>query len=126
MEKRKQRFNKNKANKMKIKEGETPRIYVSGKITGIEEMAATMFKAYSEKIKAMGYEVVNPMELPHDHGKTWPEYMREDIAALMNCHAVYFLPSWSDSEGAKLEFELAERLNYDLIFNIEDLKKWTN
>lgn len=106
---------------MKIKKGEKPKIYISGKISGMEKTAAIMFKAYSCQVEALGYEVINPMALPHNHARTWDAFMREDIAALMGCHAVLFLPNYTESEGAMIEFNLAERLNFDLIFDVKDL-----
>lgn len=67
----------------------------------------TILKQIEDAIIKAGHTAVNPMALPHDHGKTWSEYMREDIIALMACNAVIALPGWESSEGANLEIQIA-------------------
>lgn len=47
------------------------KIYISGKITGLPyDEAAAIFNRAKAFLLAKGFEVVNPMELPHNHNKT--------------------------------------------------------
>lgn len=86
------------------------KIYLSGKITGIEKEAPALFKAAEEEVKALGYEPVNPFTISPEEGKTWAEYMRDDIKALCDCKAIYLLSNWEDSKGAKAELTVANIL----------------
>jgi Asp-tRNA(Asn)/Glu-tRNA(Gln) amidotransferase A subunit family amidase len=80
------------------------KIYIAGKITGIDlEEAKANFQVMEEHLTELGHEVVNPMKLPHDHDKSWNSYMKECIAALMGCDSIYLLPNYHQSKGAMLE-----------------------
>lgn len=93
------------------------KIYISGKITGLPEADAKYyFHSAHAELKTQGHEPVNPMFLPHNHGKTWAEFMREDLQALLTCEAIYMLENWQDSKGARIEFGLAVELGMKIIF----------
>lgn len=83
------------------------RIYISGKITGIENEAPQLFSRAEFELRQKGYETVNPMTLNHDHDKSWHSYMKEDVAALCQCEAIYMLSNWTDSKGAIIEHTIA-------------------
>ena len=85
------------------------KIYISGKITGMEVEAKVLFQQAEDKLTAIGYEVVNPMKLPHEHDKEWMSYMIECLKALEPCDCIYLIDNWSHSKGAICE--LAEYLN---------------
>lgn len=54
-------------------------------------------------------------ESPYVEGKTWEEYMIEDIQLLFGCKAICMLPNWKDSKGARIELNIAEEINLTLI-----------
>jgi hypothetical protein len=84
--------------------------YLCGAITKIGvEQAATNFERM-EKLIPKGYEVVNPMKLPHNHDKSWSSYMRECICELVKCDAIVIDSNWRESKGAMLEREIAIQL----------------
>jgi hypothetical protein len=56
--------------------------------------------------------ITNPMTLPHQHADEWAAYMREDIAALMQCQAIALLPGWEDSKGCQLEISIGLKLDF--------------
>lgn len=85
------------------------KIYISGPITG-NPHAATMFDAAEHFLRAKGFEPINPMKLAHNHSRTWEDYMREDIKALMDADAIYMLKNSEKSNGAMLERNLAVSL----------------
>lgn len=87
------------------------KVYISGPMTGYPDYNHPAFMAVENHIKALGHEPVNPATLPHDHGRTWEEYMREDIKALMDCDAILMLDGWRQSKGARIEWDLAMSLN---------------
>lgn len=92
------------------------KIYISGKISGIENKAFEIFERAEEKLKLEGFDVVNPMKINHQHDNSWESYMKEDIKSLCDCDAIYMLNNWSDSKGAKIELDLAMSLGLDVKF----------
>lgn len=90
------------------------KIYISGPITGVENYAEA-FEQAEKKLIADGYEVVNPCKLPHNHDKSWESYLKEDIKSMMDCDAVYLLPNWGKSSGARLECHIAIRLAFQIL-----------
>lgn len=92
------------------------KIYIAGKIGGLPE---SEYKTNFEKAKLecieLGYKPISPVDLPHDHGKTWEEYMREDVRELTKCDALYALRNWHDSPGARIEIRIANDLKIPII-----------
>lgn len=82
--------------------------YIAGKIGDlpIEEFTRN-FETAKDEVNELGYYPISPLELPHAHGKTWIEYMKEDLIALLDCDAVYCLRNWRDSPGARIEIQTA-------------------
>ena len=85
-------------------------IYISGPMTGLPEFNFPAFNAAAAQLRSLGYEVINPAEFGEGEGKTWADYMRKDIKALMDCTHVAVLPGWENSKGARLEVYLAGQL----------------
>lgn len=93
------------------------KIYISGKITGLDyETALSIFNEAEEFLKLAGYEVVNPMTIEHNHDKTWESYMKVDLIEMLKCDAVYMLKGWYTSKGARMEFDIAEKLGIQILF----------
>lgn len=84
------------------------KVFISGKITGIEADAEDIFLEVEEYLKNKGCSVVNPMKLPHNHDKTWESYMKETLTELLTCDAIYILSNAKDSKGAELEIRVAK------------------
>lgn len=100
------------------------KVYLSGKITGLpnEEAKSNFNKAGLAVVNQLGdiykdIEIVNPMvEVPFEEGKTWEDYMADDLLILQKCDAIFMLPNFKDSQGAKLELAMAQRLKMPIIF----------
>lgn len=67
------------------------------------------FTEAAAALQAVGYTVVNPHEL-NPPGVSWKQAMRTDIAALMQCEGLAYLPGWAWSRGAGLELFVATEL----------------
>ena len=83
------------------------KIYISGKISGIEEEALELFAKAESELQYEGFATVNPMKLNHQHDKSWHSYMREGVKALCKCDIIYMLSNWTDSKGAIIEHTIA-------------------
>jgi len=91
------------------------KVYIAGKISGIEDYAYALFEEAEQKFIKKGYQVVNPMKLPHNHDKTWESYMKDCVFELVGCDLIHPLPNWNDSRGARIEMQLAKELGIKII-----------
>lgn len=90
------------------------RIYLSGPMTGLPNFNYPRFHLEAARLRALGYEVINPAELnePTDPRAVC---MRRDIQALMTCDAVAMLPGWTTSQGAMLEHACAVQCGMEVV-----------
>lgn len=91
------------------------RIYVSGPMTGYPQNNVPAFNAAAKKLRALGYEVVNPAEL--DKGEpcsSWVACLRRDLKWLVTCDAIATLSRWKKSKGASLEVHVGRELSFPI------------
>jgi hypothetical protein len=98
------------------------KIYISGKVSGIEDEAIKLFAIADKELKEKGYETINPMALPHEHDKSWHSYMKDDVKALCDCDAIYMLSNWVDSKGAIIEHTIAIFLGISVYYETKNQK----
>lgn len=94
------------------------KIYISGRITGLNKQIATeRFEAREKIIRDLGHEPVNPMKIPAwvEH-PTWIDNLKKDITELVKCDAIYMIVGFKDSKGATLEHKIACELNLKIIY----------
>lgn len=90
--------------------------YIAGKIGDLPEFEyKANFERAKKEVTLLGYVPVSPVDLPHQHGRTWSDYMREDIKALMDCEALFALKNWRNSTGARIEVETATSIGIHVI-----------
>eukprot|EP01034_Spumella_vulgaris_P037015 gene37015-45660_t len=94
-------------------------------MTGIPELNFPAFNAEAARLRALGYEVVNPAEInggadelvvcagmtPEQLAEHWRACMRRDIPAMLTCAGLALLPGWEESKGARLEVHIAEQFD---------------
>jgi hypothetical protein len=85
------------------------KVYISGPMTGLPGLNKAAFDAAAQRLKRLGFQVVNPHDLARP-GLEWEEAMKVDIAALVKCDAILLLPGWENSRGAALEGIIAREL----------------
>jgi hypothetical protein len=83
------------------------KVFLSGPMTGRADYNRPAFNAAAAMLRGRGFDVANPAELPDGHDYSW--YMNECKKMLSRCEAIYLLPGWMDSEGAKQEAVHATR-----------------
>ena len=89
------------------------RIYISGAISSDINYQEKFEKAAME-LKAAGHTPISPKDLPL--GLTQGEYMQLDHLLIGFADAVYMLPDWMDSIGAKIEYEIAQKSGKKVFF----------
>ena len=96
------------------------RIYISGAITGTTDYKER-FAAAEEKLKAAGYEVVNPAKVTEVLPPlSWETYMGICVPLLAICDAIYMLNGWRDSRGAKIEHRLMQGSGHKILYEDGD------
>lgn len=95
----------------------TPRIYISGPMSGLPECNYPAFHAEAARLRGLGYDVVNPAEISVTTGAdaSWTDYLRADLRELLTCNTVALLPGWHASKGAHLEIQIAHRLDMRIV-----------
>ncbi|WP_321865700.1 DUF4406 domain-containing protein [Paraburkholderia tropica] len=93
------------------------KLYLAGPMTGYAELNFPAFHAEARRLRALGFEIVNPAELNPDPAAQWLDCMRVDIAAMMTekCDGVALLPGWEQSKGAPIEHNLMRDLGLRVI-----------
>lgn len=86
------------------------KLYIAGPMTGYAELNFPAFHAEAARLRALGFEIVNPAEINTDPTAEWLECMRADIKQLVDCDGVALLPGWEQSRGAPIEHNLARDL----------------
>lgn len=86
-------------------------LYLAGPMTGRPDHGYAVFADAARKLRAQGYDVINPAEL-HDNNlsRAFDWYLRRDLSLLLTCSALALLPGWERSRGATLERNVAAGL----------------
>lgn len=99
------------------------KIYVAGPMRGIPENNYPAFDSAAAMLRALGHEVVSPAEtarsLPDD--VAMEVYALRDLQDVISSDAVYFLPEWEASLGARTEHALAVWLKRRRFYSFETI-----
>jgi hypothetical protein len=84
-------------------------------MSGLPLLNFPAFADAAGRLRAAGWEVVNPAEINPDPTAAWADCMRADIAQLVTCDSICMLPGWETSRGATLEHQIASALGMAVI-----------
>ena len=88
---------------------------IIGKVTGLDrKRCVDKFQDTQKILESFGYEVVNPVTLVPEE-TTHPDAMRKCLQELLKVDAVAVQPDWYDSEGARVEYMVANALRLKMI-----------
>ena len=100
--------------KTKIMEKRT--IYIGGKVTGEDyKQCVKKFKATQDTLEGFGFKVINPMNYVPE-GTSWLNAMEILIPLLKQANYLFLLRDWKDSQGARIEVQVAKRNGVDVVF----------
>ena len=109
------------------------KVYICGPMTGIPQFNLPAFDLAALELRAADYEVVSPGELAApvvraaeeasldgsllSNVGTWGEFLARDVRLLADdgIRAVFVLPGWEASRGARLETFVAHLLDMPIL-----------
>jgi len=98
------------------------RIYLSGKITGLDkEVYTRQFERAEAFYRTSGFDVINPVKIGEEVLKinpsaSWNDFMKKDLEALKTCTHIALLEGWEESKGAKMEKAEAEKMGLEIMY----------
>lgn len=103
---------------------ESGRVFISGKMRGMEEREwRKRFERAELDLILSGWHpenVVNPAKLSLIYPNlSRAAYMQIDLKLLEECGTIYLLDNWKESQGAKMEMDKAQQLNLTILFEGE-------
>ena len=84
-------------------------------MTGRPDFNFPAFNAEAGRLRALGWNVINPVEISPDPHTPWAQCLRADVKALCECDGIALLDGWQYSDGAHLELNLAHRLQMHVL-----------
>ncbi len=90
--------------------------YIAGYIGDLpKKVYEANFKKASNEVIALGLIPICPLEIEHNHDKTWCSFMKSDLIEMLQCNYVYAMNNWRKSPGARIEIELALQVGLNII-----------
>ena len=95
-----------------------PKVYIAGPVTGRTDYEEKFAEAEAF-LDAMDCEPYNPVKSGLVDGWEYRDYINRGFRMLMEADAIYMLPDWESSPGARLERMYAEICGLKVINNGE-------
>lgn len=92
------------------------RVYLSGPMTGYPLHNYPAFREAREQLRAEGFDVLCPAEAGVVEGWSWADYLRRDLAMVLQAEAIVLLRGWAGSKGALLEHHVGRELGLPSCF----------
>ena len=93
-----------------------PSIYIAGPMKGLPDFNYPAFNEAADRLFKQGWLTANPVCIGGKYGTAeelansptlLAEAVSKELAILADCDAIYLLPGWEDSQGARKELQLA-------------------
>jgi hypothetical protein len=80
-------------------------LYIAGPMSGYPDCNYPAFQAAARTLEAVGFKTVDPSTF--GTGRHYVDFIREDLAMLLECDAIATLDHWWESVGARNEVQVA-------------------
>ncbi|MCW5319666.1 DUF4406 domain-containing protein [Verminephrobacter aporrectodeae subsp. tuberculatae] len=91
------------------------RIYISGPMMGLPGSNFPAFHAEADRLRNLGYTVLNPAEINPNSPTNLCGCMRRGLTALLTCDTLALLDGWQRSHEAHLEMHVAHRVGIEIV-----------
>ena len=91
------------------------KIYISGPMTGIEDLNRPAFDRAADILRDMGHEPIIPGDL-HPKNTPYGEALKNALRAMLECDRIVMLSGWGNSRGARLEYQIAEAIEMEQMY----------
>lgn len=92
-------------------------IYIAGPMTGMPEYNFPAFMRAAFYLRKIGHVVLNPAEgFGGNTSLPLKVYLRHDLHLLLMAEAIFLLPGWRRSKGARREYKIAKDLELQIYF----------
>jgi hypothetical protein len=93
-------------------------VFITGPMTGIEKNNYPAFHRAAARLRGdYGCGTLNPANAPD--GLSYRQYMSLSTQQVLCTTAIYMLPGWKDSPGARAEHALAEAIGLKVFYEEE-------
>ena len=107
-------------------------IYIAGKYSGDVNANIAEARKWAIKLWEAGHAVIcphlNTAHMEIDCKATYEDFLRGDFVMIARCDAVFMLPGWEQSDGAKQEHKHAWTNGIPVIYSdltdVEDIEKY--
>lgn len=99
------------------------RIYIAGKITGLDRQEYIRRFLHAENMLIEKFEIVNPIFLERlnlDDSLHRDAIMEICKILISTCDAIYMLSNWESSPGARMERDYAKSLGLAILYEQEE------
>lgn len=99
-------------------------VYISGPITGMDDLNRKEFEKYKDIVNKSGHRAINPHDLTKhlDTSKwSWEDFMTVDLPFLLLSSTIICLDGWQSSKGARLEIATAYFMKKEILL-AKDMK----
>jgi hypothetical protein len=107
----------------------TAPIYISGPITSLQKLGEDWkqpFMAAVAALRRLGFrEIYSPVDIAigveavcevQRRKQTYADYMRQDLKMLLKWRSILMLRGWEGSKGATLEYQVADTLGMEVLY----------
>ena len=104
-------------------------VYISGPITSLCKLGEDWrlpFREAEGALRRLGFrEIHNPVDIAVgveamcgalDRTPQYADYMRADLEMLLKCKTILMLKGWEGSKGAMLEYQIAQALGLEVMY----------
>ena len=115
--------------KITTKTNKNAPVYISGPISSLIALGVDWrhpFIGAEDALRRLGFSSIkSPVYIAEEvevqckeEGRipSYADYMKADIAELLKCKTVLMLKGWEGSKGARLEYEIADALHLEVLY----------